>query len=44
VAKGGKIINGRLSDKQLARTIKAFELVLGWITQPLVVILCGQAF
>ena len=29
VAKGGKIMNGRLSDKQVSRTIKAFASRLG---------------
>jgi integrase len=29
VAKGGKVMDGRLSDKQVARTIKAFAVRLG---------------
>jgi integrase len=29
VAKGGKVMDGRLSDKQVARTIKAFAVHLG---------------
>jgi len=29
VAKGGKVVDGRLSDKQVARTIKAFAMRLG---------------
>ena len=44
VAKGGNILNGRLSDKQVARTVKA-RLPPAWgsMLRPSVVIPCARA-